>query len=101
MSQNLPIEMIEAERSRQIEVKGWTLEHDDGHTDHQLAMYAGLLAIPASHRSLALRRLLFPTSAWLAGAIKDPSDEDERLQELAKAGALIVAEMERIQRSKR
>lgn len=40
------IEEIAAERKRQIEVEGWTLEHDDMHEDGELAKAAACYAAP-------------------------------------------------------
>ncbi|VEB42924.1 Uncharacterised protein [Chromobacterium violaceum] len=39
------IEEIAAERRRQIEVEGWTPEHDDKHRDYALAGAAGCYAM--------------------------------------------------------
>jgi hypothetical protein len=40
------IELIAEERKRQIEVEGWTAEHDDEHTDGELALAAVCYATP-------------------------------------------------------
>ena len=96
------IELIRAERERQQSVEGWTEKHDDEHDYQELAMAAAVYALPDPERkrpriattgnpSLAL--YLWP---WSDTDLKTtPSD---RVRELVKAGALIVAEIERLQR---
>lgn len=85
------VSRIAAERRRQIEVEGWTAEHDadittDGewHTSGQLAKAAACYAVgdPAG----------WPWGAawWKPGA--------SRIRELEKAGALIAAEIDRLLR---
>jgi len=90
-----PLQLIGAERERQITVKGWTREHDDRHQNHEIALMAAVYAMPASHRSPAIMRELCP---WDDVQIKDPHTEEDRDRELVKAGALIVAELERRKR---
>ncbi|MBI6882382.1 hypothetical protein [Pseudomonas putida] len=81
------LEMIAAERQRQIEVKGYTPEHDDEHILGEIAEAAAEFASPD---------MWLEPHSW---AYK--KGEHTRLQQLAKAGALIVAEMERIMRGDR
>ncbi|WP_217870743.1 hypothetical protein [Chromobacterium violaceum] len=87
------IDEIAAERRRQIEVEGWTPEHDDQHSPYALAVAAGCyamytLAYPAGD----------PPPAWpWDAAWWKPSEEYRR--NLIKAGALIAAAMERIDRA--
>jgi hypothetical protein len=81
---------IAAERQRQIETEGWTPEHDDEHGKGELADAAACYAHGELIRDEADGFL------W-------PWDEDwwkpsDRRRELIKAGALIVAEIERIDR---
>lgn len=89
------LELIEEERNRQINEKGWTLDHDDTHGNHELPLMAAVFAMPASHRYPALVQHLCP---WPDQQFPDPRDHAERERELVKAGALIVAEIERMQR---
>lgn len=101
------IEMIAAERERQIKEEGWTSEHDDQHQRSELAYAAACYAeFAASGFYPPLRRLNrrgpprgrnwpFHDSWWKPG-IGD--DVDARIYELAKAGALIAAEIDRLQR---
>lgn len=94
------IELIAQERQRQIEVEGWTVEHDKQYTgekEHHLALAAACYAIPALHREYK-NALFVPTPLfwpWLNDWWK-PSP-DNRIRELVKAGALIAAEIDRLQ----
>jgi hypothetical protein len=101
-------ERIAAERARQIDVKGWSSEHDDNeHDDDSLAMAAACYAAP-DH--LFVRRdvddgFMF-AYAWPWGLLDDkrphpPSDATpaERIRLLEKAGALIAAEIDRLLRA--
>lgn len=85
---------IAAERTRQIEVEGWSTEHDDEHADCQMAGAAAcyaMSAIPhwAKHEAI---RLLWPWS-------KDWWKPRSHRENLVRAGALIVAEIDRIDRA--
>ena len=104
------LEEIAAERRRQIEVEGWTPEHDDQHEYGELAQAAAAYASHTPHREqvdvFAGRAgggetrvgwflphvVLWPWErAWWK-----PSN---RRRDLIKAGALIVAEIERLDRA--
>jgi hypothetical protein len=95
------IDDIVAERARQIAVEGWTAEHDDQHDDGQLARAAAAYAIfaglPRQFTTLAqsMRSAIPMIWPWSAGWWK-PSEQNRR--NLVKAGALIVAEIERLDR---
>lgn len=80
---------VAAERTRQIE-DGWTPEHDDTHEGGELAQAAAALALPpkAFHYS---RLSFWPWDKWMSGGA--------RRDELVKAAALIVAEIERLDRA--
>jgi hypothetical protein len=109
---------IAKERQRQITAEGWTAEHDDEHRDGELAAAAACYAIP----DLLFRKkeyaneihfvdpwpwntkwdkrphpnsgnVVAPNSAFYVGI-------DERLRQLEKAGALIAAEIDRLERVK-
>lgn len=91
--------LIEQERQRQIQQEGWTPEHDDEHTDNELAhaaaayaMGGGLLRGIMRDREISI----WPTG-W--GAEEDTVKNKPRLRQLVIAGALIVAEIERLQRA--
>ncbi|MGN3704502.1 hypothetical protein [Achromobacter xylosoxidans] len=82
-----------AERQRQISAEGWTPDHDDQYQTGQLASAAGCYAMftqayPAGD----------PVSYWpWSEAWWKPSAEPRR--NLVKAGALILAEIERLDRA--
>ncbi|WP_017517070.1 hypothetical protein ACQCLI_13100 [Pseudomonas nitroreducens] len=85
------LDQIHLERARQVAVEGWTLAHDAEHDGGQLADAAGCLALWAAGQPSELWRVMWPwDSQWLK-----PSSP-RRL--LIKAGALIVAELERLDR---
>ncbi|XXJ19968.1 hypothetical protein ACR42D_10565 [Desulfovibrio caledoniensis] len=108
------VERIADERQRQIDGEGWTPEHDAEHTDQSLAMAAACYATP--------RRLyLVETSGHIPGELsvsmkaKDPwpwkvkfpdgsesnawdkRGQHSRIRQLEIAGALIAAEIDRLQ----
>lgn len=99
-------EMIQAERRRQIEAEGWTAEHDDDHFDGDLlaAAYSyltvGLMHVRPDHPSAAppMREMPIGPSGWpwLDGWKPDLGDP---IPNLVKAGALISAEIDRLQRA--
>ena len=89
---NKAIEDIAAERQRQIEKEGWTAEHDDEHVHGDLSMAAAAYAASASGFPDWARRT-FP-SQWDDDWFKPSSPR----RDLVKAGALIVAEIERLDR---
>ncbi len=92
------IELIAKERQRQIENEGWTISHDDTHTDEQIAYAAACYATPPEGRKTWISgKLLSPWWPW-SDLYWKPTP-DNRIRELVKAGALIVAEIERLQRA--
>ncbi len=88
------IELIAAERERQITGEGFGSSRDDNYTNEELASAASFYAMPLHKRNLDLMRWLWPWNfTWWK-----PSPDD-RIRELAKAGALIAAEIDRLNRS--
>lgn len=88
------IELIADERQRQIDQEGWSLQGDDQHIEGELALAASCYAIPPGEHYCPE-----PPESWpWADSWWKPSPED-RIKELVKAGALIVAEIERLQRA--
>ena len=88
-------QLIATERNRVIQKEGWTPEHDDTHTEQQLAIAAAAYAIPAEHRDGWLDAGMWPFEVeWWK-----PCPED-RIKELVKAGQFIAAEIDRLQRLK-
>jgi len=90
------IELIADERKRQIEVEGWTPQHDSEHTDDSIACAAACYAFPERHRPM---RGGIPFGWKWAKLWWKPSPEN-RVKELVKAGALIAAEIDRLQNQK-
>ncbi len=86
---------ILAERSRQITAEGYTPEHDDEHGDGALAAAAACYAVGS--RTLVYGEDWKMRAIWPRGWEFNP---DDRRRELVKAGALIIAEIERLDRSK-
>ena len=93
------------ERRRQVEVEGWTAEHDDQHANGEMAMAAAAYAysgtLEGDQRRIdanlfeinsALSKILWPWSReWWKP--KDPR------RDLVRAGALIIAEIARLDRA--
>lgn len=88
------IELIAAERQRQIEVEGWTSEHDDQHICGILAKQAASLAV--NHTDAVVTEDVANLDPW---GLTHKHRRDV-LRSLAISGALIAAEMDRIQRMK-
>ena len=79
-----------AERQRQKAVEGWTSEHDDAYQNSELADAAACYAINAHNQGLS-------TPAHWPWA-PDWWKQSGPRRDLVKAGALILAEIERIDR---
>lgn len=116
------IDDIAAERRRQIEQEGWSFGHDDEHADGSLALAAICYATP---RLLYVRRdyanrIAFDDPwprSWsedydkrycVGECVKNPGNcvadpatytDKERRDLLVKAGALIAAEIDRLDRA--
>ncbi|HHG4467014.1 TPA: hypothetical protein ACPWFP_004665 [Pseudomonas aeruginosa] len=87
---------VQAERSRQVEAECWTPEHDDAHSHGQMARAAACYALAGSSAPNDGTAALLVSLAW-------PWDEQwwkpsTARRDLIKAGALILAEIERIDR---
>lgn len=106
------IELIAAERQRQIDVEGFTPEHDAGHVDGEISLAAACYASP---RKLYVIEPHFggigfadpwPWDQAYDGRPYDNEEEEslygedvpaeERIRCLEKAGALIAAEIDRL-----
>lgn len=88
------VSLIAAERERQCFAEGWTAEHDDKHCHSELALAAVCYATP---RRLRNRFSMFST-VWPWDSEYWKPTPDDRIKELVKAGALIAAEIDRLQR---
>jgi hypothetical protein len=97
------IELIEEERNRQVTEEKWTPEHDDAHKKGEMAGAAAVYALGSCGFSnphcIELKRedathkvRLWPWSEYWW----KPSGDARR--DLAKAGALIAAEIDRLNR---
>ncbi|MGT2507883.1 hypothetical protein [Cupriavidus basilensis] len=82
-----------AERSRQVEAEGWTPEHDDEHADGGLAKAAATYAMHGSGTNAD-----WLLSYWWPWDAEWWKPTDQR-RSLVKAGALILAEIERLDRA--
>ncbi len=106
------VALISEERIRQMEVEGWTTNHDDEHVDESLAYAAACYALPAKSRGAKSKfgqedvSCRGETPVW--GAVKHQVPKQwpnswsaswwnpsSRLRDLVKAGALIAAEIDR------
>ncbi len=114
------IELIAEERQRQISVKGWTADHDDTHVDGAMAIAAACYASPSPiyvQRRIGEDTFIF-NDPWPWGhVVKGRSCEDadtflsdstrlkklskSRIDQLVIAGALIAAEIDRVNRVKK
>lgn len=95
------IELITEERERQITQEGWTLEHDDEqHAPGELACAAATYAMPPDSmiRDSSVYSPSEVPGTWPWAKEWWKPSPDNRIKELVKAGALIVAEIEKLQR---
>jgi hypothetical protein len=101
------IDDIAAERKRQIDVEGWNTKHDDEHDDRSLAMAAALYASPRD--DLVVIELNPDGVKWIdpwpwyeiygKRSAWDKRKKHDQRRRLVVAGALILAEIERIDRA--
>ncbi|WP_436407955.1 hypothetical protein [Burkholderia oklahomensis] len=83
-----------SERHRQVEHEGWTPEHDDEHDSGEMPSAAACYALSAGHWSGALFEKFWPAH-WSRNWWKPTTPR----RDLVKAGSLILAEIERLDRS--
>ena len=86
-----------AERRRQIEVEGWTPEHDDAHRTGGMAVAAACYAawtLPSRPASEVVHTL-WPWTGWAHTWFKPK----ETRHNLIRAAALLLAEIERLDRA--
>ena len=94
-----------AERKRQVESEGWTPEHDDAHAKGEMASAAGVYALAAGSYDYRWVLIGRTPNDYLAAALKlwpwEPNwfKPKDRRRDLVKAGALILAELERLDRA--
>lgn len=90
--------MFLIERARQIQAEGCKPEHDDGYIHGELARAAAAYALPEEARDRYNAARL--PSVWPWGSASWKPSPDDRLREIVKAGALLLAEAERLIRAK-
>lgn len=108
MPETTGVDLIAAERRRQVEVEGFDAARDDRCRRGELAQAAAYYAAPGedlatgvTHRwgtgsiSISLAKLLFPAGWSLNGREKSRHD---RIRQLTIAGALAAAEIDRLLR---
>lgn len=88
------VALIQEERDRQKRVKGWTAEHDDGHTDGSLAEAAASYILAGSQ---GVNRNVLAEDLW-PWRLDEFRADCPRIRQLVKAGALIAAEVDRLRR---
>jgi hypothetical protein len=94
------IELITQERQRQVEKEGWTHKHDNQHINNELAVAASCYAAPDNIRDYGDEHELNVPYFWPWHDEWWKPTPDDRIKELVKAGALIAAEVDRLQRIK-
>lgn len=93
-----------AERRRQIEAEGWSIEHDDRHTLGELGLAAALYALPYDAKVRGEELITQDCFIGLDMALEiscgwSLKPEPNARRRLVKSGALIVAEIERLDRA--
>jgi len=92
------IKRISEERRRQIEVEGWSSEHDDEHRDGEMLTAAVMYYRNAIGNELAMREDGAPVGwPWDVKWWKPKG----RMRDLVRAGALCFAERDRLRRAHR
>lgn len=87
---------VKAERRRQISVEGWSPQHDDEHDTGEMALAAACYAVSAAQPDEHNRQIAFARYwRWGEKWWKPRSPRED----LIRAGALILAEIERLDRS--
>lgn len=91
---------VVAERRRQIEAEGWTPEHDDTHTCGEMGAAAAAYALsrPYIRSVTSVRGISRNSIAQIWPWSPEWWKPTDRRRDLVKAGALILAEIERLDR---
>lgn len=93
------VDDIIAERNRQISAEGWSPEHDDLHSLGELAMAASCYAEIAASDDERRTRHVHEGSHFLRWPwTREWWKPKDRRRDLVRAGALIVAEIDRLDR---
>jgi len=94
------IELIAEERDRQISAEGWTPEHDNGHTNGELAAAAASYALASWSRTTAEEMWPWGREEYKPQPDNGHATHEERIRNFTRAGALLAAEIDRLQRVK-
>ena len=86
------LDMIRKERENQLAVRGFDDKHDDVHVNGELALAAAFYAHPGQPNFTDT----FPLNRDLKSAKRD---KHSRIKQLAIAGALCAAEIDRLRRA--
>jgi len=89
------------ERWRQVEAEGYDVGNDDGHVLGELGAYAAFYAMPPAARDWPAEETGYGAT-WgeaIVPADWTPPKPGDRRRELVKAGALVLAEIERMDRA--
>ena len=94
------IELIAKERQRQIEEEGWSENHDDLHDMYQLSK-AAIAYLNPSNSEHVRKFWPFDWKWWKPAKPRTNTDRYDmyHIKDLVKAGALIAAEIDRLQRA--
>jgi len=96
MTHKTAMEKIIAERDRQVKVEGWTPEHDDEHADGEMLRAAVIYMHHGTDRAAPVDSIGIPFSWPWSWQWWKPKD---RARNLERAGALCLAERERLERA--
>lgn len=91
------VDLIADERIRQITKEGWTPDHDDKHRDGAMAITAACYAANETHAKVVIDG----EDAFPWGSCADKRKKHDRIRQLTIAGALIAAEIDRLQRAEK
>lgn len=89
-------ELIAAERQRQIESEHWTPDHDDAHDLGEMTIAAWCYAEHAVNQTRG--HMNRPRQSWWPWSARWWKPSGDPIRNLVKAGALIAAEIDRLQR---
>jgi hypothetical protein len=83
-------QLITLERLRQTKIIGWTPEHDDTHDNEELIQAAACYMAASAEFVTNMEHIVWP---W-----PDGWQPSTKIRNLTKAGALLAAEIDRLQR---
>lgn len=86
------IELIAEKRWNQVYKKGYDLDHDSGHTDGAIVKHAAVLCVYGTDA-----RIIEQDEDYDEWAFHAKHKDESRIEQLSIAGALIAAEIDRLQ----